>query len=89
MKKTTTTTTTEKPAAAVVDFFADTDARCETCLHCKREFTDEDSVRKGVCFRFPPVPMFRPFAGSGAAPTLVRPIVKVYDEACGEWKARK
>jgi hypothetical protein len=33
--------------------------------------------------------MFRPFAGSGAVPTLVRPVVKVYDEACGEWKARK
>jgi len=85
MKK---TTTTEKPVA-VMDFFADTDLRCETCLHCKREFTDEDGTRKGACFRFPPASLFRPFAGSGAAPMLVRPIVKVYDEACGEWKARK
>jgi hypothetical protein len=64
------------------------DSRCGTCLHCKCRFIDEDSQHKGVCFRNPPTPLFRPYAGSGAMPTFVRPIVKAEDAACGEWKAR-
>ena len=74
------------------------DRRCGTCRHCRGRYVDEGGVGeggagaggeatvKGKCWRYPPTVIFRPYAGSGAAPMSVRPTVGGDDAGCGEWE---
>ena len=86
MKKATMAVATAPATVAAVPPASAEDRRCGTCVHCWDEFMDEDGERKGACYRYPPVVLFRPYAGSGAAPMSVRPTVCGDDAGCGEWE---